>query len=230
MKCSHCNTAFNAEWHFEESYLKEEKDGKRYGYQISHIQCPECDELIIQLEFGKLNKNDDYPGEYVDEEHEGYLSKRIHPIFTNKKIAPQVPKQYQNEYSEAISVLTLSPKSSAALSRRIVQTVLREELEIKDNNLSKEIDKFIALNDVPSYLKEAVDAIRNIGNFAAHPSKSKNTGEIVEVEPEEAEWLLEVIDALFDFVFVQPEKLQQRKQKLNKKLEEIGKPPMKESS
>lgn len=37
-------------------------------------------------------------------------------------------------------------------------------------------------------LKSPVDEIRNIGNFSAHPIKSQVTGQIVDVEDEEAEW------------------------------------------
>jgi hypothetical protein len=36
---------------------------------------------------------------------------------------------------------------------------------------------------------ESIDAVRNIGNFAAHPQKSTATGEILEVEFGESEWL-----------------------------------------
>ena len=71
-------------------------------------------------------------------------------------------------------------------------------------------------------------AIRNIGNFGAHPVKDANTGEIVDVEPGEAEWLLDVLESLFDSAFVQPKRLEEREQKLNDKLQQIGKPPMKE--
>ena len=76
-------------------------------------------------------------------------------------------------------------------------------------------------------MTDAVDAIRNVGNFAAHPLKDTNTGQIVDVEPGEAEWLLEVLEALFDFTFVQPKRLDERKKKLNEKLQALGKPPMK---
>lgn len=76
-------------------------------------------------------------------------------------------------------------------------------------------------------LAESVDAIRNIGNFAAHPMKSTSTGEIVEVGPGEAEWILDVIEALFDFYFVQPAKLKAKRDALNSKLHDLGKPPMK---
>ena len=50
-------------------------------------------------------------------------------------------------------------------------------------------------------IMKAVDAIRNIGNFAAHPLKDMTTGIIANVEPGEAEWSLDVLEALFDFVY-----------------------------
>ncbi len=108
-----------------------------------------------------------------------------------------------------------------------MQNVLREKFGIERSSLAQEIDNFIQLNGVPSYLTDAIDAIRNIGNFAAHPLKDTHSGEIVDVEPGEAEWLLEVLEALFDFAFVQPKRLEERKKKLNKKLNGIGKPQMK---
>ena len=68
---------------------------------------------------------------------------------------------------------------------------------------------------------------RNIGNLAAHPTKNKGTGEIIDVEPGEADWQLDTLEGLFDFYFVQPALLQARKDALNDKLQKAGKPPLK---
>jgi hypothetical protein len=65
-----------------------------------------------------------------------------------------------------------------------------------------------------------------IGNFAAHPLKSTNTGEIMEVEDNEAEWNLDTLERLFDFYFVQPSIAAKRKAEINKKLKEAGKPQL----
>jgi hypothetical protein len=73
---------------------------------------------------------------------------------------------------------------------------------------------------------EMVDAVRNIGNFAAHPMKSQKSGEILPVEPGEAEWNLDVLESLFDFFFVQPTLIRGKREALNKKLAEAGKPPV----
>jgi Domain of unknown function (DUF4145) len=87
--------------------------------------------------------------------------------------------------------------ASAALSRRCLQHLLREQANIKPADLANEIQQVLDSKTLPSYLAEALDALRNIGNFAAHLIKSKSTGEIVDVEPGEAEWLLDTLEGLF---------------------------------
>ena len=122
-------------------------------------------------------------------------------------------------------VLPLSQNASAALARRCLQAVLRDGGKVKPRDLSKEIDE--ALPNLPTYLAENLDAVRNIGNFAAHPNKSTSTGEIVDAEPGEAEWCLDVLEGLFDFYYVQPARAKEKRTSLNKKLGDMGKPPMK---
>jgi hypothetical protein len=129
-----------------------------------------------------------------------------------------VPKEYAEEFNEALSIKDLSPKSSATLSRRLLQRILREHFNLKNKrDLKEEIEGFIKLADAPAYLTEAVDEIRVIGNYAAHPTKYQDTGEIVEVEPDEADWLLDVIEALLEFAFVQSSIATTRKSKLDAK-------------
>jgi hypothetical protein len=53
--------------------------------------------------------------------------------------------------------------------------------------------------------------------------KSKNSGEIIDVEIGEAEWNLEVVEELMDYYFVRPVKLQKKKDALNSKLKDAGK-------
>ncbi len=140
-------------------------------------------------------------------------------------LSKEVPDKYATDYREACNVFGDSPKASAALSRRCLQLILREVAKVKPSDLSKEIDA--VLPTLPSAISEALDAIRVTGNFAAHPIKSTNTGEIVDVEPGEAEWSLDVLESLFDFYFVQPAILKAKKDAINKKLTDAGKPPMK---
>ena len=105
--------------------------------------------------------------------------------------------------------------------------IYSEKAEVKPSNLADEIQEVLDKRLYPSYIAEVIDAIRNIGNFAAHPTKSKQTGEIINVEQGEAELNLDVIEALFDFYFVNPAIIAKKKADINKKLQDAGKPPIK---
>ena len=138
----------------------------------------------------------------------------------------EVPEEFTADYKEACLVLADSPKASAALSRRCLQHILQEKSGAKtQNNLAKTIGEVIDYPATPRDVADSLDMVRNIGNFSAHPNKSTNTGEIVPVEPMEAEWCLDVIEMLFDLYFVRPREIQRRRDSVNEKLAATGKPP-----
>ncbi len=140
---------------------------------------------------------------------------------------PEVPTAIAEDYSDACRVIDISAKASAALSRRCLQNLLRDAAKVKHADLSNEIQEVIDSTQLPSHLAESIDSIRNVGNFAAHPIKSKNTGEIMPVESHEAEWNLEVLEELFDHYYVKPAVVAAKRKAINAKLSEAGKPPMK---
>lgn len=187
------------------------------------MECPnpKCNKLIIDIAIGKsISAN-----EAVMQIEE---RSTVFPLTSSRPpVPPEVDSAFADDYHEACLVQSLSPKASAALSRRCLQNILREKAQVKKGDLANEIQEVINSGKLPSYLIESIDAVRNIGNFAAHPNKSQSTGEIIDVEPGEAEWLLDVLEGLFDFYFVQPELLKRKRDELNKKLADLGKPQMK---
>jgi hypothetical protein len=114
------------------------------------------------------------------------------------------------------------------LSRRALQHLLREKAHTTKRDLADAIQEVLDSKALPSHLAENLDVVRVIGNFAAHPLKSTSTGEIIDVEPNEAEWNLDVLEGLFDFYFVQPAIATKKRADLNKKLQDAGKPPLKQ--
>ena len=104
--------------------------------------------------------------------------------------------------------------------------MLRTAAGVKHSDLANEIDQVIATKTLPSATAESLDQVRIIGNFGAHPMKSTTTGEIVNVELHEAEWNLDVLESLFDFYYVLPARAKAKKDAINKKLVEAGKPPL----
>ena len=116
-------------------------------------------------------------------------------------------------------------RSAAGVSK--IFCAKRRETKAKD--LAPQIQEVLDSGKLPSHLADTIDGVRVIGNFAAHPIKSTHTGEVIEVELGEAEWLLDTLEGCFDFYFVQPAKLEKTRDALNKKLKEAGKPPLKGS-
>jgi hypothetical protein len=140
-----------------------------------------------------------------------------------KSLSEDIPEGYVQNYYKASRLLEISPEASAALSRRCLQELLEDKGNIKKGNLFDEIQELINSKQLPSYLANAIDAIRKIGRFAAHPLKSTSTGQILEVEPGEAEWALDVLEKLFDFYYVMPSELERQKKALDAKLEDTKK-------
>jgi Domain of unknown function (DUF4145) len=136
---------------------------------------------------------------------------------------PAVPDEIRQDYGEACLVLADSPKSSAALARRCLQAVL-QSLVGKKSSLVKEIDE--AANQLPADLISDLHALRQLGNFAAHPTKDTATGTIVDVEPGEAEWTLDLVGSLLDHVYVAPKQRAAMRASLNAKLASAGKPSL----
>jgi hypothetical protein len=221
MKCSHCLVEFHAEANY--NHLPEDKSGKWYTMTFL-CPSPSCKRNIIYLVNGDYNKGD-YGHIIYSTPQKSTL---VNPKGSNRPPAPtEVSRHIADDYLEACLVIEDSPKASAALSRRCLQNLLLDKAGVKKGDLAVQIQTVIDSGKLPSHLEDDIDAIRNIGNFAAHPNKSHGTGEILEVEPNEAEWNLEVLEALFDFYYVQPEKARIRREVLNSKLADSGKPPMK---
>ncbi len=206
------------------------------GWKLKQRLCPACKKFIFHLINGEPFR---FPGGIVpyrgpragadltDVQEEQIIL--VRPKGSSRAPCPsEVPENIAEDYREACLVLSDSPKASAALSRRCLQNVLRDAAKVKPKgNLANEIQEVIDRGTLPSQIADDLDAVRHIGNFAAHPMKSQITGQIVPVDPEEAEWTLDVLEALFDFYYVLPAKSQKRKDDFNRKLTEAGKSPIK---
>jgi hypothetical protein len=150
----------------------------------------------------------------------------LFPKHRIKLVPSEVPSRFANDFKEANGTLEISPKASAALSRRCLQNLIRDQDKLQEKTLCEEIGKLLKANKLPKYLADDLDSIRQIGNFAAHPIKDTNTGEIVDVEPGEAEWILQVLEELLLFYFVEAGRSKSRRDALNQKLKDAGKGPM----
>jgi hypothetical protein len=196
-------------WPDHNTFMKD-ADGCRW--RIYQTVCPACKRPILRV---ATFMNDQMIGQ----------PRQVWPKgMARAPLSAEVPDLFANDYNEACLVLDDSPKASAALSRRCLQHLLREKGGVKPGKLYAEIDEAVNSGKLPPYLTESLlDAVRHFGNFAAHAEKDVNTGEVIDVEPGEAEWCLDVLEMLFDIYFVQPAKAAERTAKLQEKLKNAGK-------
>lgn len=187
-------------------------------YTITSHKCPECGKQIMWL--NEIGERSGSVGNVI------IATTLLFPKYPIKQLPNEVPDKFANDFREANETLPISPKASAALSRRCLQSIIREKEGITEKTLFAEVDKLLKSNKLPKYLADDLDAIRIVGNFAAHPIKDTNTGEIVDVEPGEAEWTLKVLEALLLFYFVEEARSAARRDALNKKLKDAGKGAM----
>lgn len=221
MKCPNCLENFFPEasenylnWNYGSGSAVTDADGYwKYRFTV----CPACRRVTVWL------RTVDKENENIEIRYVMVWPKGI----ARSPLAKEVTDPFASDYREAWNVLADSAKASAALSRRCLQRLLREKAGVKKSDLYDEIEEVIGSQTLPSDLADALHHVRVIVNFAAHPEKSTSTGEIVDVAPGEAEWTLDVLESLFDFYFVRPAKLAERRVALDKKLADAGKPPLK---
>jgi hypothetical protein len=157
MKCQHCRLEF----HPEEKVYELGKDTD-YVWTLLRYDCPACRRMNLVLAYSSP-----YPlPPNSKRQKEGAII--VWPKASGRPpCPPEVPSDLATDYTEACIVSQDSPKASAALSRRCLQNMLRNAANVKPGDLANEIQQVIDSGKLPSYLTETIDAVRQIGNFAA---------------------------------------------------------------
>jgi hypothetical protein len=132
----------------------------------------------------------------------------LRPASHAKPQPDSVPAPLAKDYYEACAIRDLSPKASATLSRRVLQGMIRDFCKINAPNLYQEIELLKKLADEgkapPGVAVETVDAmhsVRSIGNIGAHMEKDIDV--VVDVDPNEAQALIELIEMLFEDWYIE---------------------------
>lgn len=214
MECPHCRVQTLADWVQPQPQLLRGTDNAGHDYvHVRWTTCrnPQCGKPIVEL--GPQGR--DFPGpQWRLAFPFDAAARRLPPEVTDAEV--------RRVYPQAAAVLIASPDASAALSRRLLQHLLKEAGHQTGDDLSKLIDQFMADPASPKALSGNLDYLREIGNFGTHPMKSTNTGEVMPVEPGEAEWCLDVLDSLLEFYFVQPARDAARRAAFDQRLGEAG--------
>src|SRR5882757_780753 len=163
MKCPHCTISVHVNL-APTNIRADNQHGTLIGYQVSSAACPHCYETIIFLQIGPAVQvpNTNFRMEAIA------TKTMVWPQGASRPCSPEVPKTLASDFSEAVSVLPISPQASAALTRRCLQEVLRDYGGTTAKDLVAQIQQVIDQGHISASLAEQLDAVRHIGNFAAH--------------------------------------------------------------
>jgi hypothetical protein len=183
--------------------------------QLVAIGCsnPECEQVEVRASLGRFGPPSSDGGPYAF--RDTFSNHRLRPASRAKPQPGYIPKGLRDDYTEACRIADLSPKASATLARRCIQGMIRDFCGISRGRLIDEINVLRKLSEddklprgVTPESIEAIDAVRTIGNIGAHMEKDINV--IVDVDPNEAKTLIELVETLFEDWYVARQKRQER--------------------
>ena len=185
--CPYCKTilleAQNSSTKTFDKYGTPETRNGHISFAIQTYFCPKCKQHTVLF------------WNFADTESQ---PKAIIPKSLAKQFPDYVPQQVREDYEEAYSIVNLSPKASATLSRRCLQGMIHDFWNVHEKNLNAEIT---ALKDKVSTSEWSVlNSIRQLGNIGAHMEHDINL--IVDIDPQEAEKLLVVIEHFIEKWYV----------------------------
>jgi len=178
---------------------------------------PDCDQVQVTAKLGVYGHD---PITSRANFHSAFAEYRLRPDSVAKPQPDFIPHAIRIDYEEACKISHLSPKASATLARRCIQGMIRDFCGVTKKRLIDEINTLKSLEEDDKLPRgvtvesiEAIDAVRKIGNIGAHMEKDIDL--IIEVDPEEAATLIELIETLLEDWYVARERRKSRFAKVN---------------
>lgn len=103
-----------------------------------------------------------------------------------------IPSHIEQDYQEACLMVELSPKASAALSRRCLSAMLRDFWQVQPGSLSDEFRQVKGTVDPLTW--DAIESIRKRGQIGAR--MESEGAEILDADPDEAKLLIGLTETL----------------------------------
>lgn len=218
-ECPHCDRAQSVSDDHHRVYyqhldLQRLRNGQ-IGTTVLAIKCANlaCEQLSVRF----LIHSDHVVGfDYARNVNlEPIFQEWVMPRGSAKPQPDYIPIAIRADYEEACLIRDLSPKAAATLARRCIQGMIRDFCGISKSTLDAEIKALIAAiddNTAPRSVSvesvQAIDHLRRIGNIGAHMERDISV--IVDVDPGEAQALIELVELLLREWYVDRHARQQR--------------------
>jgi hypothetical protein len=145
-------------------------------YNQSSFNCPNCGAFAQQnwIEISPLFTGTSLGDmelcvcEHCNQRSYWYLQKMIIPDIGGVSLPnPDLPADVAEDYIEARSILSRSPKGAAALLRLGIQKLCKH-LGQKGENINNDIAELVK-QGLPPMVQQSLDILRVVGNSAVHP-------------------------------------------------------------
>jgi hypothetical protein len=206
------------------------EDGTLYWFDWMRCANKDCKQLVIRMHGtkpiapgGPLSHV--YAARPADAYSESWI---VLPRFGSaaRPVDPLVPARLRDDLSEAAAILDLSPRMSAVLTRSILADVLAQYAGHEEFKLADRIDSFNKDTAHPRALRENLHRFREVANLGAHTTTS-DQGEVIEIEREEAEWTIDLVERLFDYLIVTPAGDKKMRDAIDEKVKAASRKPIK---
>jgi hypothetical protein len=156
------------------------------------IVCPneQCRQRTVSLRLVQLNNR--------AQELHTLFSWQLLPESDAKTFPDYIPEKLRLDYEEACLLKTRSPRSSAVISRKCVQGILRDFCGVEGPTLADEIDSLKGKIDNTSW--QAIDIARQFGSINSYMNLDVNL--MTDVEPDEASLLIWLTETLFEEFYI----------------------------
>lgn len=203
MECPHCRAEFEEKPHY--FALGIDQDGT---WQVSNQRCPACDRLIVSV---CTKEGCSYPAWPATS--------------ARARLSEDVPAELAAEYLAASQILAYSEQASAAISRRLLHKVLAAQSGAGYGGLADQIRRAVSSPALPPYLKEALQTYVQVVQLGSDSTRSYRPEALVPLAVGEADWLLDLLQPLFEFYYVQPAKLRRKQDALEERIAPPPPPP-----
>ncbi|MBI2584304.1 MAG: DUF4145 domain-containing protein [Rhodospirillales bacterium] len=216
--CGHAQTVVEERYYRADFQIFNDKSafGPVAGYAETIVCANDsCKKMTLEI---VLCRRHDYPGGRWSVGHTLFTWPLL-PESTAKPQPDYIPKPIVENYKQACRIRDLSPNASATMARRCLQGMIRDFCGITKATLAQEIDaldEMVQQGHAPAGVApdtiDAIDHVRSIGNIGAHMEKDINL--ILDVEPDEAQALIDLIELLFEEWYVARKVREQRLERL----------------
>jgi len=200
--CPHCgNTApqqveYAHEFEYTEVIGPEEEDEVSIPAYYFLVVCATCSKVSLYSNW-----------DVADDPFDLRLATLFYP--TTKKFSSVIPKRISKAYQEASRISRVAPNAFACMVRRALEFMCEDKKAV-GRTLHDKLQDLSSKNIIPPVLAEMADIVKKLGNIGAHADETN-------VHREDVEVIDDFFNAVIEYVYVAPEKINKIKKKLTKK-------------